>query len=547
MIKNKKRLFLIVSLIILFVSAFDQIGNSFRVITTMNNGSDVYMIFKNDSNQELLYDSGILSLNGQNLDNTDIKSIPESEIPLTTLFLVDITKTVLYSETARITETAETFSKNPVFSSSGRSRYFLQTFGNVVSQVTGPTEDPISLVTGIKFEDSTSDYYYALSEAVDFMENRINNGYIEKQQIIIFTDASRFSETSISESQLKDKLRKAGIPIYGIVLYNTNTEIVNREDSDRLLSLAEASGGKIFVPKDYSESTTIMTNEIIRDIISCYVSKAIVNDDISRDARGNYAISLSIFYQENNIAEISSNASINLPELPTETPVPTETQEAIETIEPNDDSEITDVSSQTSESNQTDEQTDNEDKEDWMDKKTELFGKEFSNKFLLFSALGIFLIAILILIILISNKKKKKKIEKQQKTYEENLRNNNVKTMVAPMIPSVNVSLNRIGSSGAAPIQAKLWENEEVIFGRTAGNGIIGLDDDDTISAVHFKLIYMNGFVFIEDMASSNGVILNGSKLTQRAKLNDGDHLLLGRITYQVQITSPNISVVKRG
>ena len=42
-------------------------------------------------------------------------------------------------------------------------------------------------------------------------------------------------------------------------------------------------------------------------------------------------------------------------------------------------------------------------------------------------------------------------------------------------------------------------------------------------------------------------VILNGSKLTQRARLNTGDHLLLGRVTYQFQVISTNVSVMKRG
>ena len=60
------------------------------------------------------------------------------------------------------------------------------------------------------------------------------------------------------------------------------------------------------------------------------------------------------------------------------------------------------------------------------------------------------------------------------------------------IVPSVNISLTRIGAPGSVPIRVKLRDNEEVKFGRTQAAGVTGLDNDDTISAVHFKLIYMN-------------------------------------------------------
>ncbi len=532
MVRQKKKYYIIVMLIIFMVSAFDQIGNSIRVLKTMIENEKIFVIFKNESGQELLYDSGVLSLNGQDLESNELLPVNESDIPLSTLFLVDVAKTVLYSETSRIIEAAEIFRNNPVFSSPGRSRYFLQTFGNVVSQVSGPSEDPISLVAGIKYEDNTSDYYFALSEAIDFMQDRIDNGYIEKQQIIVFTDATRFSETSISESQLKDKLRKAGIPVYGMVLYNTNTEIVDRKDTDRLLALADASGGIVQVPKGHSRSTTVMTNEIIRDIIACYVASASVNDGVERDPNNNYSISLTISYQNNRIAEIPYTVSLRLPEIPTETPEPTETPTE------------TPVPSQTPAPNETSEpEVNDEEDETWFEKKTELFGHEVSNKWIAIAAGSIGIIVVVsVIIVIISRQKKRERLEKLQETVQSG---DNQKTIMVPMIPSINIALNRIGGTGTEPIQIKLRENEEVIFGRMPGNGVIGLENDDTISMIHFKLVHMNGFIFIEDMASSNGVILNGNKLTQRARIKDGDHLLLGRITYRVQVTSPNISIFR--
>lgn len=542
--KRQNHLYLIILSVILLITAANQIGNSIRILNTMTDESKVYTIFKNESKQNLLYDSGSLSLNGQELENTKIDPVSESDIPLSTVFLVDVSKTVLYSETLKIIEAAEIFAKSPVFSSPGRSRYFLQTFGDVVSQVSGPTEDPISLVNEIKYEDNTSDYYYALSEVIDFLQNRTNNGIVEKQQIILFTDATRFSETSISESQLKDKLRKAGIPVYGIVLYNTNTETVDTTAANHLLIFTEASGGEIFIPKDYSNSIELMTNEIIRDIVACYVASASMNEDFIRDPNGNYAATLSMYYQENIIAEVPYNASLFFSEQPTEIPTievtntnktnPTKTPKITETARPEED-----------------EKDANDENESWFEKKTELLGQEISNIWIVFLVLAA--LCSMILIIIVQNNRKKQQRKQQEK--QRRLSGINVvnsaksssgdKTIIARMVPSINISLIRIGGSGNLPIQVKLRENEEVKFGRVASDGVIGLDNDNTISALHFKMIYMNGFVFIEDMGSSNGVILNGSRLTQRAKVNDGDHLLLGNVTYTVQLTTPNISVFK--
>ena len=540
--RQHNKMYLIMFAVLLFIAAFDTVGNSLKTLRVMMENDKLYMVFKNESGQELLFDSGSLALNGQELEKTEIYSMPESDLPLTTLFLVDVTKTVLYSETARITESAEVFRTNPVFSASGRSRYFLQTFGNVVSQVSGPSEEPAILVSGIKYEDNTSDYFYALSEAVDFLKNRIDSGIAEKQQIFIFTDAMRFSETTISESQLKDKLRKAGVPVYGIALYNTNTELVNRDEVNKLLELAEISGGKVLIPKDYSESTVQMTNEIIQDIISCYTASAFVNEEITRTADNNYAVSLTIDYQNNQIADIPYSATLLLPELPTPTPTPEPTEIPTETPEITPTQEI-------SETPEPEENEDDQSEKKWIERETEIGNHKISNKWLLVGGAGLLIIIITAIVIPVSiSNQKKKQIEKQKaEALAANQSRVRQKTVIANMVPSIGISLTRVGMPGSVPIQAKLRENQEVKFGRIPATDVVGLDNDETISSVHFKLVYMNGFIYIEDMASSNGVILNGSKLTQRARLNNGDHLLLGRITYQFQVISSNVSVMKRG
>jgi hypothetical protein len=69
--------------------------------------------------------------------------------------------------------------------------------------------------------------------------------------------------------------------------------------------------------------------------------------------------------------------------------------------------------------------------------------------------------------------------------------------------------------------------NGELTIGRAAGCGI-SLPDDTFVSNVHARVYERDGDVFVEDLGSTNGTLINGAPLTAAAKLRKGDRIQAG-------------------
>ena len=64
--------------------------------------------------------------------------------------------------------------------------------------------------------------------------------------------------------------------------------------------------------------------------------------------------------------------------------------------------------------------------------------------------------------------------------------------------------------------------------GRGGGCGIV-LADDSFVSTVHARVFRRDGAVYVEDLGSRNGTLLNGEPLTYAAPLRRGDHVQFGQ------------------
>ena len=68
---------------------------------------------------------------------------------------------------------------------------------------------------------------------------------------------------------------------------------------------------------------------------------------------------------------------------------------------------------------------------------------------------------------------------------------------------------------------------EELTVGR-AGGCAISLPDDTYVSSLHARVFTSGGRVLVEDLGSTNGTYLNGTKLTSTVPLGRGDRLQVG-------------------
>ena len=69
---------------------------------------------------------------------------------------------------------------------------------------------------------------------------------------------------------------------------------------------------------------------------------------------------------------------------------------------------------------------------------------------------------------------------------------------------------------------------EELTVGRGGGCGIV-LADDSFVSTVHARVFQRDGTVYIEDLGSRNGTLLNGEPLVHTAQLRRGDQVQFGQ------------------
>lgn len=79
--------------------------------------------------------------------------------------------------------------------------------------------------------------------------------------------------------------------------------------------------------------------------------------------------------------------------------------------------------------------------------------------------------------------------------------------------------------------EIKITEDQKV-FGREDFVGVIPLDDLLVIGRRHFKIVRTDDGVYMEDMKSKNGTMLNGEEIRGlgRRKLGDGNEILVAKV-----------------
>jgi pSer/pThr/pTyr-binding forkhead associated (FHA) protein len=69
---------------------------------------------------------------------------------------------------------------------------------------------------------------------------------------------------------------------------------------------------------------------------------------------------------------------------------------------------------------------------------------------------------------------------------------------------------------------------DELTVGRGGGCGIV-LADDSFVSTVHARVFRRDGAVYVEDLGSRNGTLLNGELLAVATQLRRGDQVQFGQ------------------
>lgn len=77
---------------------------------------------------------------------------------------------------------------------------------------------------------------------------------------------------------------------------------------------------------------------------------------------------------------------------------------------------------------------------------------------------------------------------------------------------------------------------DSVIIGRRTGEANLVIDYDKSVSGRHCVISVRNGKFYVKDLQSSNGTMLNGTRILAEMELHSGAALTLGRLEMKVEI-----------
>jgi hypothetical protein len=87
--------------------------------------------------------------------------------------------------------------------------------------------------------------------------------------------------------------------------------------------------------------------------------------------------------------------------------------------------------------------------------------------------------------------------------------------------------------SGGPRVGARLPLRAVSSVGRDAGNDVVL--NDEASSAKHAIVTFADGEWWLEDAGSTNGTLLNGSRIQGKERLRYGDELAVGRIALRLE------------
>ena len=101
--------------------------------------------------------------------------------------------------------------------------------------------------------------------------------------------------------------------------------------------------------------------------------------------------------------------------------------------------------------------------------------------------------------------------------------------------PGISIKLTAVSGTH----RGREWLTDvgkEAVIGRSASCAVV-IDDDSEISSRNSVLSAEGGLLFVDDLGSTNGTSVNGSPITGRRRVGDGDLILVGRT--ELRLTFP--------
>ena len=445
------------------------------------------------------------TIDGNKLTVQDIRRFGDTDEGVADIFLVDISGSIRDSQMKQVKAAIKTWAANM----KNNDRIAIITFGENVrcaidfSNDRGAIDNAVNSITN---NDRKTQLYGGISEALK-LATRTDANLPKRKNIVLITDGVNDYNGGVSENDVFTQLKDDLVPVYSMLMPNSE------KGRATINSVTEYSGGKMYD----------MSNKQI-DTVYGWIRESIQNSYTVDFAYGNAAAddgkhSLNVkIAQGDKIAEDSVQFTFKKSDEPSGAYAMGESK------------------------NVTDENKEEKNEENSSDNKKKLI---LIIGIILFVAVAI----VAFILFLVMRGRNTEDIytsdiysggssQSFNQGYPDHINNgyNNAqsshgmdRTMnVNEMGQDITIVLSPI--NGGAQLTAKM--NGIVNIGRGPLNEIV--INDDLVSGRHCSITNENGVMYIEDMMSTNGTILNGILINSKSEIRNNDTLMLGNNEYRV-------------
>ena len=445
------------------------------------------------------------TIDGNKLTVQDIRRFGDTDEGVADIFLVDISGSIRDSQMKQVKAAIKTWAANM----KNNDRIAIITFGENVrcaidfSNDRGAIDNAVNSITN---NDRKTQLYGGISEALK-LATRTDANLPKRKNIVLITDGVNDYNGGVSENDVFTQLKDDLVPVYSMLMPNSE------KGRATINSVTEYSGGKMYD----------MSNKQI-DTVYGWIRESIQNSYTVDFAYGNAAAddgkhSLNVkIAQGDKIAEDSVQFTFKKSDEPSGAYAMGESK------------------------NVTDENKEEKNEENSSDNKKKLI---LIIGIILFVAVAI----VAFILFLVMRGRNTEDIytsdiysggssQSFNQGYPDRINNgyNNAqsshgmdRTMnVNEMGQDITIVLSPI--NGGAQLTAKM--NGIVNIGRGPLNEIV--INDDLVSGRHCSITNENGVMYIEDMMSTNGTILNGILINSKSEIRNNDTLMLGNNEYRV-------------
>ncbi|MBE5040328.1 FHA domain-containing protein [Ructibacterium gallinarum] len=429
--------------------------------------------------------SGIYaSLDSEDLRVKEIQTFAESGEGMAYIFLIDISGSLSGTQFSQVKAATKHWAEKM----DEKDRMAIISFGNEAKIVQDFTQDAGQISTvldSLSNSDGNTKLYGGIEEAIN-LAGRNDAGLPKRKAVLLLTDGLNDYPGGISQEDVIIHAKEDLIPFYTLLVPRGNTA-----GKAFLNTLSETTNGTA-----YDLSTGIDT---IYDAAYAELQEAFVIDFSYPAAKADGQLhNLKISVRLEN-QEASDDISCTLKN-------PTETLASLPISASGAGGE------------------------------TEKEHKNMSPILLIAIIITILLVfAAIILVIALVNRKKKElptsSFSSQTPVYTPESANIPISAPTPKTFStgSMAFSLHEIGGTDVKESQIA----DTLILGRGADCGLVL--SDPQISSRHCRLTRENGILFIEDLNSTNGTIINGMTITGKTRLKNGDLLLLGGTEYRIR------------